>query len=108
MVFCVRKLRVGMGRQSVTLKFMFKSLKKGIDRNGFMQKTLNIYHSFHFLINAIHWRTLAGVSVAEAVPTNHHVVDGIVVLLSDLHPRVQEIISQCVKLDELDSQICDL
>ena len=41
-----------------------------------MQKTVNIYHSFHFFVKAIHWRTLAGVSVAETVPANHHVVDG--------------------------------
>ena len=73
-----------------------------------MQESVNIYHSFHFFVKAIHWRTLAGVSIAETVPTNHHVVDGIVVLLPDLHPRVQEIISQRVQLDEFDSQICDL
>lgn len=73
-----------------------------------MQKSVNIYHSFHFFVKAIHWRTLAGMSIAEAVPTNHHVIDGIVVLLSDLHPRVQEIISQRVQFGEFDSQICDL
>lgn len=85
---------------------MFKSLKRGID--SFMQKRVNVYHSFHFFIKAIHWRTLAGVSVAETVPANHHVIDGIVVLLSDLHPGVQEIIPQRVQLDEFDSQVCDL
>lgn len=73
-----------------------------------MQKSVNIYHSFHLLIQALHRRTLTGVPVAEAVPANHHVVDGIVVLLPDLHPGIQEVISQRVQLDELDSQICDL
>lgn len=79
-----------------------------MDRNSFRQKSANIYHSFHFFIKAIHWCTLAGVSVAETVPANHHVVDGVVVLLSDLHPRVQEIIPQRVQLDKFDSQIRDL
>lgn len=73
-----------------------------------MQSSVNIYHSFHFLIQALHGCTLTGVPVAEAVPANHHVVDGIVILLSDLHPGVQEVISQRVQLDKFDSQICDL
>lgn len=94
--------------QSAIFTFLFKSLKRGTDKKTYMQESVNIYHSFHFLIQALHRRTLTGVSVAEAVPTNHHVVDGIIVLLSDLHPGVQEVISQRVQLDEFDSQICDL
>lgn len=93
---------------SVIFTLAFKSLKRGTDKKSLMQKSVNIYHSFHFLIQALHGRTLTGVSIAEAVPTDHHVVDGIVVLLSDLHPGVQEIISQRVQLHEFDSQICDL
>lgn len=60
-------------------------------------------HSFHFFTEALHWCTLAGMAIAEAVPAHHHVVNGIVVLLPDLHPRIQEVISQCVQLGELDS-----
>lgn len=73
-----------------------------------MEKNENIHHSFHLLVEALHRGTLAGVPVAEAVAAHHHVVDGIVVLFPDLHPWVQEVISQRVQLDELDSQIRDL
>lgn len=89
--------------QSVIFTFVFKSLKRGRD-----EKSVDIYHSFHLLIQALHGRALAGVPVAEAVPADHHVVDGVVVLLSDLHPGVQQVVSQCVQLDKFDSQICDL
>lgn len=72
-------------------------------RNSYVEKSGNIHHSFHFFTEALHWCTLAGMAIAEAVPAHHHVVNGIVVLLPDLHPRIQEVISQCVQLGELDS-----
>lgn len=47
-------------------------------------------------------------SIAEAVAAHHHVVQGVVVLLLDLHPRVQQVIAQRVQLDELHPQVGDL
>lgn len=95
-------------RDSVIFAFVFKSLKRGTGKKSFMQRSVNIYHSFHLLLQALHGCTLTGVPVAEAVPAHHHVVDGVVVLLSDLHPGVQEVISQRVQLHKFDPQICDL
>ena len=50
---------------------------------------------------------LRGVSIAEAVSSDHHVVDGIVILLFDLHTRVQQVVSECMKFGELHPQVGD-
>lgn len=47
-------------------------------------------------------------SVAEAVSSDHHVVDGVVILLLDLHSRVQQVVSERVQSGELDPQVGDL
>jgi hypothetical protein len=52
--------------------------------------------------------TLGGMSVAEAVAADDHVEEGIVVFLCDLVSRVQQIVTQCVELTELDTQVSDL
>ena len=57
-------------------------------------------------------RALAGlrnaarrVTVTAATATNHHVVDGVIVLLLDLLSRVEKIVTQRVQLRESDTQI---
>lgn len=85
----------------IALKQQKKS--KPTIRNSYVEKSGNIHHSFHFFVEALHRCALTGVAIAEAVPAHHHVVNGIIVLLPDLHPRIQEVISQCVQLGELDS-----
>lgn len=45
------------------------------------------------------------VSIARAGATDNHVGDGVVVLLTDLLTVIQQVVSQCVQLGEVDSQI---
>lgn len=45
------------------------------------------------------------VSIARAGSTDNHVRDGVVVLLTDLLAVIQQVVSQCVQLGEMDSQI---
>lgn len=47
-------------------------------------------------------------SVAEAVSSDHHVVDGVVILLFDLYTRVQQVVSERVQFGELHPQVGDL
>lgn len=47
-------------------------------------------------------------SVAEAVSSDHHVIDGVVILFFDLHTRVQQVVSECVQFGELDPQVGNL
>jgi hypothetical protein len=66
-----------------------------------------MYHSFHLFIESIHRGALTGMAVAEAVPSNHHIINCIVILLSDFHPGVQKVISQSMQFHKLDSQVGD-
>lgn len=52
--------------------------------------------------------TLRGVSVTEAVPPDHHIVDGVVILLFNLYTRIQEVVPERVQFGELDPQVGDL
>ena len=52
------------------------------------------YHSFYFFIDSIHRGTLAGVAIAEAVSSNHHIVNRVIILFSDFHSGIQKVISQ--------------
>ena len=52
--------------------------------------------------------TLGGVAIAEAVATDDHVVESVVVLLGDLITGVQQVVTQCVQLGELHSYVCYL
>lgn len=64
-------------------------------------------HSFHFFVESIHGGTFTGMTIAEAVPSNHHIINSVIVLLSDFHSGVQKVISQGVQFHELDSQVGD-
>lgn len=57
--------------------------------------------------NARDGGTLWGMSVTEAAPSDHQLVDGIVIFLQDVKASVQQVISQSVKLSEVDTQIGD-
>lgn len=47
-------------------------------------------------------------AIAEAVSTNHQLIDSVVVLLLDLSSGVQQVVSKCVKFGEVQSQVSDL
>lgn len=53
-------------------------------------------------------RTLRGVSVAEAVATHNQLVEGVVVLLPDLAPRIQQVVAQRVQPCQVHPQVGDL
>ena len=46
-------------------------------------------------------------AVAGAGSPDDHVVDGVVILLIDLRPRVQQVVPESVQLGEVDAQIRD-
>lgn len=54
-----------------------------------------------------HWSALWGVSVAEAAPSDHQLVDGVVIFLQDVKASVQQVVSQSVELGEVDTQVGD-
>lgn len=56
------------------------------------------------------WRrgTLRGMSIAEAVPTDNKLIEGIIVFLPDLPPRVKQVVSQCVKPSQVHAEVGDL
>lgn len=52
--------------------------------------------------------TLRGMSIAEAVPTDNKLIEGIIVFLPDLPPRVKQVVSQCVKPSQVHTEVGDL
>lgn len=58
-------------------------------------------------IDPRHRSALGGVSVAEAAPSDHQLVDGVVILLQDVEAPVQQVVSQSVELGEVDAQVGD-
>lgn len=66
------------------------------------------HHALPDLPRSLDGGTLGGVSVAEAVPPDHHVVDGVIIFLFNLYTRVQEVVSERVQFGELDPQVGDL
>ena len=48
-----------------------------------------------------------GVAVAGAGSPDDHVIDGVVILLIDLRPRVQQVVPESVQLREVNAQIRD-
>lgn len=67
-----------------------------------------MYHPLSSTRLSVHGGALRGVTIAEAVSSDHHVVESVVVLLCHLVTGVQQIIAQRVEFDELHSQVCDL
>lgn len=47
-------------------------------------------------------------SIAEAVPTDNKLIEGIIVFLPDLPPRVKQVVSQCVKPSQVHTEVGDL
>lgn len=66
------------------------------------------HHALIGLSGSLDGGTFWGVSVAEAVSSDHHVIDGVVVLLFDLYARVQQVVAKRVKFGELNPQVGDL
>lgn len=66
------------------------------------------HHALPDLARSLDGGTLRGVSVAEAVPPDHHVVDGVIIFLFNLYARVQEVVAERVQFGELDPQVGDL
>lgn len=66
------------------------------------------HHALADLPRSLNGGTLRGVSVAEAVPADHHVIDGVIIFLLDLYARVQKVVSKRVQFGELDPQVGDL
>lgn len=66
-----------------------------------------IYHAlFSRLI--IDGLALGGMAIAEAVATDDHVVEGVVVLLSHLVTGIEQVVAQRVEFGEVYPQVCDL
>jgi len=65
--------------------------------------TVNHVLSEHLLI--IERNAPRCVTVARARAPNHHVVDGVVILLLNFVSRIQKIVSQIVEAGEIDSQV---
>lgn len=52
--------------------------------------------------------TLGGVAIAEAVPTHHQLIHGVIILLLDLESRIQQVVAQRVEPGEVHPQVGDL
>lgn len=66
------------------------------------------HHTLPGLPSALDRGTLGSMPIAEAIPSDHHVVDGVIVLLFDLHTGIQQVISKRVQFGELHPQVGDL
>lgn len=64
---------------------------------------VTVNHALPGLAGSLNGGALRGVSIAEAVSSDHHVVDSVVILLFDLHTRVQQVVSERVQFGELHS-----
>ena len=53
----------------------------------------------------IEWDASGGVAVAGAGSPDDHVIDGVVILLIDLRPRIQKVVPESVQLGEVDAQV---
>ena len=52
-----------------------------------------------------HWGALWGVSVTKAAPSDHQLIEGVVIFLQDIEASVQQVVSQSVKLGKVDTQV---
>lgn len=66
------------------------------------------YHAFNSSRSSFDRGALGGVAVAEAVSTDNHVIEGVVVLLLHLITGVEQVVAQRVELDELHPEVSDL
>lgn len=66
-----------------------------------------MYHALSSYRGSIDWGALRGVTVAEAVSTDNHVVEGVVVLLRHLIAGVEQVVAQSVEFDELHPEVSD-
>lgn len=67
-----------------------------------------MYHALFCRRWLIDGLALGGMAIAEAVATDDHVVEGVVVLLSHLITGIEEVVAQRVELGEVYPQVCDL
>lgn len=70
--------------------------------------TVTMDHALCAYMYPIDRGTLGGMSVAEAVAADDHVEEGVIVFLCDLVSGVQQVVTQCVELTKLDTQVSDL
>lgn len=73
-----------------------------------VQDPLCTHHTLPGLPGALDRGTLRSMSIAEAIPSDHHVIDGVIVLLLDLHTGIEQVISKCVQFGEFHPQVGDL
>ena len=67
--------------------------------------TYHALFSRRWLIDGL---ALGGVAIAEAVATDDHVIDGVVVFLCHLVAGIEQVVAQRVELGEVYPQVCDL
>lgn len=73
-----------------------------------VEDPLCTHHTLSGLPGALDWGTLGSMPIAEAIPSDHHVIDGVIVLLFDLHTGIQQVISERMQFGELHPQVGDL
>lgn len=66
------------------------------------------HHSIRVHLDVTDGGAFGGVAIAEAVTAHHQLIHSVVILLFDLQPGIQEIVSQRVKPGEVDPQVGDL
>lgn len=66
------------------------------------------HHALYVLACSLNRGAFGGMSITEAVSSDHHVIDGVVILLLDLHSRVQQVVSKRVQFGKLNTQVGDL
>lgn len=66
------------------------------------------HHSLHIGPDPADGGALGGMAVAEAVPAHHQLIHGVIVLLLDLQPGVQQVVSQRVEPSKVHPQVGDL
>lgn len=79
-----------------------------LNNSRILSRAPRTHHALAGHTRPLNGGTLRGMSVAETVSSHHHVVDGVVILLLDLHSGVQEVVSEGVELCELYSEVGDL
>lgn len=65
------------------------------------------HHAFNVL-DSSDGGALRSVAIAEAVAADDQLIHGVVVLLFDLHSRVEQVVTQSVQVSEVHTQVCDL
>lgn len=82
-------------------------LRKSDNNVFFRPTTPQAHHVVLPDVDPWHWGALWGVSVTEAAPSDHQLIDGVVIFLQDVEASIQQVVSQSVELGEVDPQVGD-